>query len=43
MLIQLGIISGFMIGIEFIWEEGVMVLDLGVVRLYIVKGAKDGE
>lgn len=43
MIIQLSFISGVMFGVEFIWEEGVMVLDLGVIRLYFIKGAKDGE
>lgn len=43
MIIQASLINGVMLGIEFIWEDGVVVLDLFVVRLYFIKGAKDGE
>lgn len=43
MYIAIGIVSGFMVGIEVLWGEGVTVLDLGIIRIYLIKGAKDGK
>ncbi len=43
MIIQVAVISGFMVGIEVIWGEGVVVLDLGIIRLFISKGETNNE
>lgn len=39
-MILLQWISGFMIGVEFQWEEEVLVLDLGIIRVVILYGDK---
>lgn len=38
MLIAFNFISGFMVGIEFLLEEQTMVIDLGIIRIYFIKG-----
>jgi len=43
MLIYGSVISGFMVGIEFDWDEGVMVLDLGIFRVMVIKGSPPDE
>lgn len=43
MTIQLTLISGFMVGLEVLWDDGVTVVDLGIIRIYFIKGAKDGK
>ena len=30
-------IGGFMLGIEYLWEHKVLVLDLGIVRIFIAR------
>ena len=30
-------ISGFMLGIEYLWEHKVLVLDLGILRIFIAR------
>ncbi len=37
MMIGFSFISGFMIGIEYLFEDGVLVIDLGIVRCAIHK------
>lgn len=39
-MIMLQWISGFMVGIEFQWEEEVFVLDLGIIRVVVLYGDK---
>jgi len=39
-MILLQWISGFMVGIEFQWEESVFILDLGIFRVIVVYGDK---
>ena len=35
MFIQVNFISGVMLGVEFLWDEKVLVLDLLIARFYI--------
>lgn len=35
MFLQLDFISGLMFGIEYLWNDKILVIDLGIVRLYI--------
>ena len=35
---QINLISGFMVGIEVQWGEGITILDLGIVRIILTKG-----
>ena len=37
---QMSLISGFMLGIEFIFDENLVVLDIGIIRILI--GKEDG-
>ena len=37
MFVQFNIISGFMLGIEFIWDASIVVFDLGIFRIYVGK------
>jgi hypothetical protein len=39
-MILLQWISGFMIGLEFQWEDDVFVLDLGIIRVVVLYGDK---
>ena len=32
------LIPGFMVGIEFLWDDGGVVLDLGILRVMIASG-----
>lgn len=34
MFITATFISGLMLGIEFLWDEKILVVDLGIVRIY---------
>ena len=43
MFIVVHLISGVMVGMEFQWEENVLILDLGIVRLIIGKDTSDDE
>lgn len=36
-------VSGLMFGVEYLWEESIVVLDLGIVRLYIGKAPKGND
>ena len=42
MIISLGFISGFMVGMEFIWGEAV-VFDLGIFRLMVHYGLDEDD
>jgi hypothetical protein len=35
MFLKIDLISGFMVGVEFLWDSKILVLDLLIVRLYI--------
>ena len=37
MMIGFSFISGFMFGIEYLFEDGVLVIDLGIIRCAIHK------
>jgi hypothetical protein len=41
MYIGVAFISGVMIGLEFLWEEKTLVVDLGIVRVLI--GVYNGD
>jgi len=36
MFIVFSFIPGFMLGIEFLWDEGCLVIDLGIVRMMFI-------
>lgn len=36
MHIIIQLIPGFMVGIEFLWDEGCLVIDLGIVRVMFI-------
>jgi len=38
MLIQVNWISGISIGLEFLWDINGLVIDLGIIRVYFIKG-----
>jgi hypothetical protein len=40
-MILLQWISGFMVGMEFQWEQDVFVIDLGIVRIVILYGDRE--
>jgi len=40
MFLQLNWISGVMVGIEFLWDASIVVIDFGIFRLYIGKAPK---
>jgi len=33
--IIISFIPGLMFGVEYLWEEGIVVLDIGIIRLMI--------
>jgi hypothetical protein len=33
--IVISLIPGLMFGIEFLWDEGILVLDVGIIRFMI--------
>jgi len=35
MFISANIIGGLMFGIEFLWGQNIMVVDIGIFRIYI--------
>lgn len=35
MALVFSFISGFMIGIEFLWDTKILVLDVGIIRVFI--------
>ena len=35
MFLQVNFISGLMFGIEYLWDDNILVIDLGIVRVYI--------
>ena len=37
MFVKADFISGFMIGLEFLWRENIIVFDLGIVRVFLGK------
>jgi hypothetical protein len=40
-IIEWGFISGVMFGFEWMEEHGLVIIDLGIVRLLIYKGEKE--
>jgi hypothetical protein len=34
MLIVLDVISGFMVGVELLWEDKTLVVDCGILRIF---------
>jgi len=34
MFVKIVAISGIMCGIEYLWDERILVIDLGIVRIY---------
>lgn len=36
MAIVLEFIPGFMVGVEYLWDDKVFVMDLGILRIYLV-------
>jgi len=43
MFLQLDFISGLMFGVEYLWDDGILVIDLGIVRVYIGSMNKKGK
>lgn len=41
MYIVLDFISGLMFGLEYLWDDQALVIDIGIVRLYIGKVPTD--
>jgi hypothetical protein len=41
MIIKVTTIGGFCIGLEFLWQHKILVIDLGIIRLYFGKGQQD--
>lgn len=37
MFVHTQLINGLMLGIEFLWDEGIVVIDLGIIRIYTGK------
>ena len=37
MFLHVEMISGLMVGIEVLWDESVLVIDLGIIRVFIGK------
>lgn len=42
MFLQVDLISGLMFGLEFLWKDSIMVIDLGIFRIYIGSMKKKG-
>jgi len=43
MYLQLHVISGLMFGVEFLWNDSIVVVDIGVIRMYIGIVPKEGK
>ncbi len=37
-MIILQVITGFMVGVEFLWDEKMVVFDVGIIRLFVHYG-----
>ena len=43
MFLQVDWISGVMLGIEVLWGQSIVVLDIGIIRIYIGKVPEKGN
>jgi len=42
MFLQVDFISGLMFGLEYLWNDNILVIDLGIFRIYIGSMKKKG-